>query len=71
MKIETIRRRYQKEWVLIEYTEIDEDLNVKEGRVIAHSASKEEIYEFQMKAIGKQLSIEYMGEIPKDLAVMF
>jgi hypothetical protein len=71
MKIDAMRRKYQKEWVLIEYTEIDEDLNVIEGEVIAHSSSKEEIYEFQMKAIGKQLSIEYMGEVPKDLAVMF
>jgi len=72
MKMEEIRKRYQGEWVLIEYTELDEDLNVLKGEVIAHSPNKEEIYQAQMRLQGKSLAIEYLGKIPEqeDLVVV-
>ena len=36
-------KQYQDEWVLIEYTKLDENLNVKEGQIIAHSPNKDKI----------------------------
>ena len=71
MRIEMMRKKYKGEWVLIEYSEVDEVLNVIEGEVVAHSPNKEEIYKLQLKVPDKQLSIEYMGKVPEDLAVMF
>ena len=72
MRIEEIRKLYPDEWVLIEYSKLDDDLNVLEGEVIAHSADKEEIYQAQMKVQGRSLAIEYLGEIPEqdDLVVV-
>ena len=34
MRIEEIRKLYPDEWVLIEYSKLDDDLNVLEGKVI-------------------------------------
>jgi len=72
MKMKEIRKQYQDEWVLIEYSKLDDDLNVIEGEVIAHSPNKDEIYQAQMKLQGRSLAIEYLGEIPEqeDLVVV-
>lgn len=70
MKMEEIRRHYEGEWVLIEYTELDEDLKVVEGDVIAHSPHREEIYRQLLRTKGKDVAIEYLGDVPEDLAVM-
>lgn len=70
MKMGEIRRRYHGEWVLIEYTKLDEELNVVEGDVIAHASTKEEIYKKLLEIKGQQIAIEYLGELPEDIAVM-
>lgn len=71
MKWEDILNQYAGQWVLIEYRELDEQLNVVEGEVIAHSPRKEEIYKRLLETKGKNIAIDYAGEFPKDLAVMF
>jgi hypothetical protein len=71
MTWEEIRKRYAREWVLIEYQQLDERLNVVEGDVVAHSPEKEEIYRHLLQTKGKNITVEYTGEFPQDLAVMF
>ena len=71
MTWEEIRKRYAREWVLIEYQQLDERLNVVEGDVVAHSPEKEEIYRHLLQTKGKNIAVEYIGEFPQDLAVMF
>ena len=71
MTWEEIRTQYDGQWVLIEYRELDEQLNVVAGEVIAHSPNKEEIYKHLLKTTGKNIAIEYAGEFSSDLAVMF
>jgi len=73
MEMAEIRKRYRNEWVLIEYTKLDDELNVVEGVVIAHSKDREEIHKAQMELKNKKLAIEYLGEIPEeeDLVVVF
>ena len=66
-----IRQQYAGQWVLIEYQQLDEQLNVVEGEVVAHSPEKEEIYRHLLKTRGKNIAIEYAGEFPQDLAVLF
>ncbi len=68
MTFEEIKLRYDGEWVLIAYTETDEDLQVVKGKVIAHSANKENIYQALESATDQPLAIEYMGSVPEDLA---
>ena len=71
IKLAEILKQYKDEWVLIEYTKLDEELNVVEGRVLAHSPRKEELYALLSKFKGKNFAIEYTGALPKDVAVMF
>lgn len=68
MTFEEIKQNYDGQWVLIAYTETDEDLKVVKGQVIAHSANKEDIYQALESNGDQPLAIEYMGQIPEDLA---
>ncbi|MCD5417675.1 DUF5678 domain-containing protein [Candidatus Bipolaricaulota bacterium] len=70
MEMTEIRKRYRGEWVLIEYTELDDELSVIDGEVIAHSPNREEIYRQLLKTRGKDIAIEYLGEVPENVAVM-
>ncbi len=68
MTFEEIKQNYDGEWVLIAYTETDKDLQVIKGEVIAHSTNKEEIYQALESSKHQPLAIEYMGQIPEDIA---
>ena len=68
MTFEQIEQNYDGEWVLIAYSETDEELRVVKGKVIAHSANKEDIYRALENAVEQPLAIEYIGQIPEDLA---
>jgi hypothetical protein len=65
-----IKGRYPGEWVLLGNPEMDADLNVTAGRVLAHSASREEIYRQLLQAEARSVAIEYAGPVPADLAVV-
>ena len=71
MTWQEICEQYTGQWVLIEYQTLDEQLNVIEGEVIAHSSDKEAIYRHLLNTKGQNIAIEYAGELPPDLAVMF
>jgi hypothetical protein len=66
-----IVERWKGKWVLIEYRELDRNLNVVDGDVVAEAATKEEIYKLQMSIGDRKLAIRYCGEWPTDVAVMF
>jgi hypothetical protein len=68
MTLEEIKKNYNGQWVLIAYSETDEDLQVVKGKVIAHSTDKENIYQALELAGEQPLAIEYMGQVPEDLA---
>lgn len=68
MSFEEIKRNYDGEWVLISYTETDENFQVIKGKVVAHSTNKEDIYKVLESAKEQPLAIEYIGQIPEDLA---
>jgi hypothetical protein len=70
LSMETIRDRYRGEWVLIAYTELDDQMQVVRGEVLAHSHDRDEIYRRLLEFKGRQLAVEYVGEVPKDLAVL-
>ena len=70
MRFDEIKRKFKGEWVLIEYTKLDDKLLPLEGKVIAHSKDKDVILKEQLRHKGKKLAIEYLGDIPEDWAVM-
>ncbi|MGD0948533.1 MAG: hypothetical protein ABSA52_13995 [Candidatus Binatia bacterium] len=72
MTLAEIRERYKGKWVLIAYHQLDENLEVVEGDVIADAGSKEDIYgKLLTVGRGKNTAIRYCGEWPTDIAVMF
>jgi len=72
MNLARIREAHKDRWVLIEYRQLDRNLEVVDGDVIAEAATKEEIYKLQMTVgPGKNLAIEYCGAWPTDISVMF
>jgi hypothetical protein len=70
MKWKDIKKNFENQWVLIEVKNADENFNVLEGEVLAHSKDKDEIYQELLKIRPKEFSIEYTGEVPEDLAVV-
>jgi hypothetical protein len=71
MRLNEIKKKYRDQWVLVEYSKLDKDLRVKNGKVIAHAANKEDIYKALRHTRGKNVAVEYCGKIPEDLVVMF
>jgi hypothetical protein len=71
MRLSEIKKKYRDQWVLVEFSKLDKDLRVKDGKVIAHAVNKEDIYKALLHTRGKNVAVEYCGKIPEDLVVMF
>lgn len=71
MTLGEIKKQYPQERVLVEYQRLDDQFQVKEGHILAHSVSKENIYEALAKTYGKNVTIEYTGSLAEELTVMF
>jgi hypothetical protein len=56
--------------VLIAFTELDAELKVVQGEVIAHSPSKQEIYQKLLQLENERIAIEFTGEMPKEPAYL-
>ncbi len=65
LRLEEIRQCYEGEWVLIVNPSFDENLEVIEGEVWAHSPNAETIYRSLAVSKGHPASIEYIGEFQK------
>lgn len=70
LTIEEMAQRYDGEWLLIAYTEMDGDFNVLRGEVLAHSPSQEEIYSALPERKNRAVAIEYVGKTPEEEAFM-
>ena len=70
MKWDQIQKTFRGEWVLIECAQVDDTFHVVDGNVLYHAADKEQIYRKVLELRPKGYAIEYLGEFPKDLAVM-
>jgi len=70
MKWYDIAEKYKDEWVLLGDIKVDRNFRIKEGKVLSHSADKNEIYNKIIDLKPKKFAIEYTGKIPEDLAVV-
>ena len=70
MRSSEIKRKYRNQWVLVEFSKLDKNLRVKDGKVLAHASNKEDIYKALLGTRGKNVSIEYCGRFPEDLVVI-
>lgn len=65
-----MKEQYPDQWLLVTTVETDDDMNLVRGEVLAHSVNRDEIYRRLLDVTGKNVAIEYTGDIPEDLAVM-
>lgn len=73
-KIETFKKRYHREWLLIAVKEMDESTTTPiSGRLIAHSPHRDEVYRILLKPPKvKKLLIEYSEDsFPEGYAAAF
>jgi hypothetical protein len=70
LSFEEIQHRYEGEWVLIAYTEIDQDLKPIAGEVIAHSPDRDIVYDSVSLGQGRDLAIECFAKMPEDMVVI-
>lgn len=70
--MEEIRERYAGEWVLIECMELDEDLQVVRGRVLAHSPNEHEVFQqlLELQDPKMPVAVEYLGTVPEDVVII-
>ena len=68
MTLEEIKQAYPNAWVLIEFSELDENLEPLEGTVLAHAASHDVMLAELAKQTGKRIAIKYTGDdLPVDV----
>ncbi|NJM48551.1 MAG: hypothetical protein HC860_22220 [Alkalinema sp. RU_4_3] len=68
LTLEQIRHRYDGEWVLIAYNEIDHNLTPVSGEVLAHSPDRDTLYASLSLGRGKDVAIECFVKVPEDMA---
>jgi hypothetical protein len=71
-KIADIKKRFKNEWLLIEITDMDRaTTTIRRGRLLAHSANRDEIYRKDMTN-KKFTLIDYSeNKMPKGYAAAF
>lgn len=71
-KIETLKKRYHKEWVLVKLDKVDESTTTPiSGSLLAHSKNREEIYKKLMHFTGRVLVMFTEDKLPKGYAIAF
>lgn len=62
MTLEEIKLQYPNQWVLIEFTQLDDELRVVDGEVIASSANRHEIENQLATLRNENIAVEFTGE---------
>ena len=70
-KISKLKKIFKKEWLLIKPTKIDNVSNPIQGKLLAHSKSKEEIYHLAKKTKEHIYVVFSEDFLPKGYAVAF
>lgn len=65
-----IKRRYDGEWLIIAYTDLNDQMEVVSGEVLAHCPNEADIYQALPIACGRDVAIEYIGKVPADLVLI-
>ena len=65
-----MKQQYHNEWLLIAYTQVDENWNVLRGEVLAHSPDVQALYALLPNYRDRSVAFQYIGEIPDDIAIV-
>ena len=64
-----IQSRFDSEWVLVGDPVTDRTLNVRSGRILAHSPDRDEVYRHAMALKPKRFAVLYTGVTPDHIAL--
>ena len=67
MTFQEMKQQYDGQWLLIAYTEIDEQMQVQKGEVLSHSHNREEVYQALESVKNIPVAIEYVGKLPENV----
>ncbi|MGK7924644.1 MAG: hypothetical protein AB4290_05210 [Spirulina sp.] len=67
MTFQEMEQKYEGQWLLIAYTDIDEEMQIKEGTILAHSRDKEKIYQALESIKNIPVAIEHAGKFTENL----
>lgn len=72
LTMDEIRAQYAGEYVLIEFVELDEDMQIVRGKVVAHSPNGDEIFQkfLELRDRQKPVALEYLGQAPEGVIVV-
>jgi hypothetical protein len=70
LTIEEIRDRYPSEWVLIGEPEVDDQTRLRAGRVLFHSAIRDEVYRKAVELRLPHFAVRYLGKLPENMALI-
>lgn len=74
LSLSEIEEQFDSEWVLIENPvenpETDENLNVKQGKVLWHSKNRDEVYRKAREIHPGHSAILFIGQLPDDAAII-
>jgi len=62
MTLKEIKQQYPNQWVLIEFTQLDDELRVVDGKVLAHSPSRHEMEKELSTLRNERISVEFTGD---------
>ena len=70
LTVSDMDEKYRDEWLLVADCELGEKAELKAGRVVEHSRSREDVRR-KLKDYPGHVAIRFTGKIPDDLVVVF
>ena len=70
MTITEMKTRFASEWVLVEEPVTNEVLEVKSGKVLAHSQDRDVVYREAVRLRPKRFAMLYLGTLPENTAIV-
>jgi hypothetical protein len=70
LTVSEIETRFPSEWVLVGDPVVDRGLNVRKGRVLSHSADRDQVYRKLMELHPKRSAMLFTGRIPNNAAIV-
>jgi hypothetical protein len=70
LTFEEIKARFPSEWVLVGDPQTDDSLELVAGRVLCHSASRDEVDRKLLELRPARFAMRYLGKMPENTALV-
>ena len=69
LTLSQMEARYPDEWLLIESPELDDDMEIIKGRIIAHSPDRALVFQYDKQHRPRSAAYLFTGALPDAMAV--